>query len=282
MRDLIQIARDHWNRKPNLNGIAKLRSDLTGCNKKFSIRDDGIEWLIKICDGWGISDPRSVRDLNEREELFCILAKANGVPVVDCWRIDTRTLRFEPTIQWKPNDILQKGVASKFVHAARCPACDSGRFNESQLVELSNVLAFCHWIGDEDRGVEDILWIEGRPCLIDQSLSGPPSHILTKGNECRGTHFQREDRQLFSHEQVLKKCPSGKASLVAHLLRYHKAQLPRPTVLDLIKQTDLSDLAQLVKYYSMPDLVAKQLVDRLDTLDADFWEWQSEAQKLLF
>ncbi len=103
----------------------------------------------------------------------------------------------------------------------------------------------------------------------------------TMETECRGTHFQREDRQLFSHEQIVKKCPSGKASLVAHLLRVHKVQLPKSTAIEMIKQTDLSDLAKLVNHYSMSERVTTQLFDRLHTLETDVRVWQNEAEKLL-
>lgn len=280
MTNLLYVAKQHWDSRPTLGGIATLRKNLKGSNKKFAMQDQDTDWLIKISDGWG-DDPRSVNDLNEREELFCILAKANGIPVIDCWRIDTRELAFEAEVQWKKNDIRDKAVASRFVHAERCAACENGHFNESQLRDLCNVLTFCHWIGDEDRGMEDVLWLEGRPCLIDQSLSGPPSNQYIRGSRCRGTHFQRNDPDLFSPEQIIKKCPSGKPSLVAHLLRDHRVQLPIPSALGLIQRTDLSELAEVVEYYSISTRVTEQLAERLKTLDNDFRIWQNHAENLL-
>jgi hypothetical protein len=118
-----------------------------------------------------------------------------------------------------------------------------------------------------------------RRCLVFRISGNFPSNISSIS---LAPYMQNLLQIGYEHwRQIVKKCPSGKASLVAHLLRVHKAQLPRSTAIEMIKQTDLSDLAKLVNRYSISERVTTQLFDRLQTLETDVRDWQHEAENLL-
>jgi hypothetical protein len=140
---------------------------------------------------------------------------------------------------------------------------------------MADVFAFMHWVGDEDRGLTDIMLVNGQFVLIDNGLCGPgPDDRL------RGYH---PDAGVFSTDQILKKCYPGKPSLVAFVLR--DAKLPReqfecPPVLRRIADLSDQDVIDICQTAKVGSQVADVLNTRRLTLNDDYRGWLASASSL--
>jgi len=140
---------------------------------------------------------------------------------------------------------------------------------------VADVFAFMHWIGDEDRGLSDVMLVGGKFILIDNGLCGPG-----QSDQLRGYHPWP---QTYSDEQIVKKCYFRKPSLVAFVLR--DTELPHhlfasPPVLERIPQIPEDVVREVVRSVGIPDPVAESLIARKATIEADYQQWFMRATQL--
>lgn len=231
------------------------------------------EWFIKIC-----RDPGSVPDICEREELASLLGEMAEVPVVDAFCVPTATFGAVAELFPLALDLMTDRCVAMHRIAGSTVSLDpegASRFIRSHPDKLADIFAFSLWIGDEDRGLDDVMLENGSLVLIDNGLSGPGrSSVLRSAHpaEC-----------LYRPIDVTRMCFPFKKSFVEFAIRRlsePNRQLAVPKVIDRIAGLRDTDLEQAVLHSQLPPWMASALVQRRDTLGDDYVKWLKAAADL--
>lgn len=142
-----------------------------------------------------------------------------------------------------------------------------------QLPAAANALAFMHWIGDEDRGLSDVMYSDNTFFLIDNGLCGPGT-----STPLRGYHPTPE---VYTTDRIILKCyGGGKPSFVEFLLgalQFDAKVFAAPGALQAIE--DLSDetIREVVSLVHVDKDVATTLILRRATIRNDYSLWLAQA-----
>lgn len=254
-------------------------SGKNGHNLSFvSLVDPEPNWFLKRCRTTGGGVP----DLCEREVLASCLGHILDVPVVRSWCI---ACDVNGILGNQPNGGTNDWISDRLVvmpylkgHTVEEQPCASAFVLGAHSVKVGELLAFMHWIGDEDRGRSDVFVENDRFVLIDNGLTGP-----SRKSKLRGAHPQERDF-LNSPHQIVKKCFPGKPSFVAFLIR--DCRVPRewlesPPVIERIESLDTNRIRPVVEYAGLPSYVTDELAHRANLIRAEYSQWVSSAWALL-
>lgn len=251
---------------PNVTGHLTALS-VGGHNKKFSINRQ----FIKFC-----KHDSKVFDICKREELASIIGELIGVPVVKAWCLPMSHLTSPPSLgpEFVPNEFVVM------------PLLDGGSFQQyrdaaasivkSRIDQIKDVFAYMHWIGDDDRGIADVMTEGDHFVLVDNGLTGPPLFQTPLRGSHPYPHMLTNNRG-----QIVKKCIHEKPSLVAFVVRdvgVSSDRLRDPSVISRIELVEEDVLREIVSDLGMDSRIASQLIERKNTLRSDFTLWIDELQ----
>lgn len=274
-----EIIENHHAKMPSMGMISQSQSSMRnwcpgGTNPKIrTITADNQDWVLKFCN----NNNRCVPEICEREVLISLLGKAVGVPVVDAWVIPSECAL--PTLEQnnrKEDHVIREKVvlmpllSGVTINKSRSQA---GEILSNKAVLAANIFAFMHWVGDEDRGLEDMMLVNNEIILIDNGLCGPgPS------DKIRGYHPTPE---VYNYEMITKKCyGGGKRSFVAFVIRDLKLSLEKlsfPPVIGRIESLTDGAIAAFATSLLLDGYVTEKLIMRRDSLQTDYAEWLIKA-----
>jgi hypothetical protein len=244
--------------------------------KRRAVTPDGTRFVVK----WSKNNDNRVPEINERDQLTAVLGSLVGVPVVQAWVVPSSSL---PDAGLPPDEANAPLVRDKCVVMPFLGGPTVAMSKPASAIRVAwnpaavaDIFAFMHWIGDEDRGLDDVILDGDRLVLIDNGLCGPgrPESPL------RGYHPQWE---VFREENRLKKCYGGKPSLVAFVFR--DLRLPHgffasPPVIERINDVTHEELQVLADYCGVERRVADVLIGRKASLASDFQDWFGQVSRL--
>lgn len=218
-----------------------------------------------------------VQDICEREQFASMAAKVVGVSFARAWVVKLDGIIFQE--QRDSAFVQDRCVLSEFVTGRQISkGCEPDiELIKSVPNQIADIYAFLHWLGDEDRGVTDLLVTPEHLTLIDGGLCGP-----RKGEtQLRGAHPYPEK---YTDLQVLKKCYPGKPSVIR--IAINDAGIPKPEleqtlVIERIQSLRDSDIRELVQFCKLNDYVADTLIKRRQTISDDYANWLNEAYERL-
>jgi hypothetical protein len=230
---------------------------------------DGREWLFKFSRNSQGRTPH----ICEREVCVSVLGELLGIPIVRSWLVFTNSVN-APVGPFDPEHIRDRCVAMQILDgppaiAERELAIDVARADPGLV---ANLFAFCHWIGDEDRGLSDVLIVNRRFVFIDNGLCGPGTHPAMRGSHPFPEHF--------TPEQLVKKCYPGKPSFVAFVFRVvgiSCVQLAAPSVVDVIERLPDDTVDNVIRESGLPQWISQTLNSRKRTLRRDHGDWLNWA-----
>ena len=246
---------------PTLNGVAtEIRR--SGANVKYQMG----QYFLKRC--WIIE---KVQDVYEREEMASILGHLLEVPIVRAWISSTNGITFLPGNQ--SGLIRDKCIVMDFLHGHTLldDRAAAANWVRNHIRDVADIFAYMHWIGDEDRGLEDIMLVGDELVLVDNGLTGPPVF----DSPLRGTH-PMVDYFINNPKQILKKCFPGKPSFVAFVirdLRISCEDLKNPGFIDRCVAMNSIDIRGIVEGLGMHPMIADVLDRRRRTLQDEYAEW---------
>jgi hypothetical protein len=251
----------HRETRPTLAGVAT-PIQASGQNRKYRLG----QYFLKLSMHNGL-----VHDICEREEMASIFGHLLGVPIVRAWACSTSGIVFPPGI---PNGfILHKCAVMDFLDgcamAADRVAAEIWVRNHIRVV--ADIFAYMHWIGDDDRGLEDIMMVENKLLLVDNGLTGPPVFE----SPLRSSHPSRASLAK-NTKQMLKKCYPGKPSFVAFVIRDLRVscdELRFPDFIDRCLAMDSNDIQGIIEGLGMKPSIANVLDSRRRTLPDEYAEW---------
>jgi hypothetical protein len=219
--------------------------------------------------------------VNEREALTSLLGRLVDVPAVDAWVVP---LSLFPAVILPGRDepeaplVRDRCVVMPFLDGATAASDPAGAIAAVGLAPAAagDLLAFMHWIGDEDRGLDDVMAVGGRLLLIDNGLCGPgrPESGL------RGYHPLWE---AFDAGAKLRKCYGGKRAFVEFVLR--DAGLPHatfagPPVIGRIQSLASETIRRVVGHLGLHARVAAVLAERTRHLAHEYEQWLDDVGRL--
>jgi len=271
--DATQIIEDYWGARPSDQEIRTF--DLRpfpagGHNVKFRATSATGTWIIKFCR----HDDQRVPEVCRREAMASLFGRIVSVPVVDAWVLPADLIeRHRPEQDGQlilDEFVLMREVKGKAFEENRLAG--AARIG-MQAESVGDVLAFMHWIGDEDRGLADVMYEGNNFLLIDNGLCGPGNNP-----KLRGYH---PDPNAFSHDRVIMKCyGGGKQSFVEFIIKeveFNVQRLQEPAVLRRIGGLDDGVVKEVVERLGIDVPVAKTLIERRSTIAADYDSWLAEA-----
>lgn len=272
-----EVIESHRNARPVEEVLGSLRlfpfSDAM-LNYRLRGEGDGGSWFIKFCAN---VDDR-IPDICAREVLISLLGQLLDIPVVPAWSIPAADL---PDHQL-PTDrslIRDKAVVMPWLNGK---TVDRDKDQAMQLVRtapdrIADLFAFMHWVGDEDRGLTDVLLEGGRFVLIDNGLCGPGRDSLLRGSHpSPGTYHVRP-------ESLIKMCYPGKPSLVAFVLRDVRISVTEvrcPKVIERIKALSDTTIQAIVQASGLRSWVGDMLILRRELIEASYLEWLAKAVRV--
>jgi hypothetical protein len=275
-----QVIRQHRDARPRRNELAScnlLPFAQQQSNPLYQGKGKNRDLVVKFC----FNPANAVPDIYEREHFVSLIGKVLDIPVVDAWIVKTRPL--------KGIDLPATGEACPLLRD-RCIAMpllegEAALDNPSHAKEIvqaaperiGDLFAFLHWIGDEDRGLKDIMLVEDKMVLIDNGLCGPGRNGIL-----RGSHPLVGDYCQHPHSMVLM-CYWRKPSFVAfvlHDLQMSALAFRQPAVLTRIKELPDRAIQRLVRETGLTPWVADVLILRRDVLDASYTDWLARAAQV--
>lgn len=205
------------------------RLEAPGLNEKLLIREskDGLH------DAFVCKFPVAPTPLDsiEREELTYHIGASLGLPILEVMKNRGQT------------------ISTRF---STSPYIESGNLSDSKEAlgdvprELvGEALAFYGWIGEIDRGTQDVLIEDGRIVFIDHGLSGPndPNFI--------SAHPLEAD---YPEDNLISLCFAGKESFFVEAIKHGKRPLKNmdPFIKD-IEGFSRSTLPKLAREYKLID-----------------------------
>lgn len=274
-QDAQRIIREYWDALPPDDEVRTFNLQsmpVAGHNKKFRVESASGSWLVKFChhDAW------RVPEICRREAMVSLFGKLLDVPVVDAWVLRADLLGENiPELVPENELILDEFVLMPLLNGKSVEEDQEGGASRLRMQSgrVGDAFAFMHWIGDEDRGLADVMYEGERFLLIDNGLCGPG-----QGPKLRGYH---PDPAAFSAERVVLKCyGGGKMSLVEFAFYHLEAEqrsLAEPSALQRITELQDHVIEQVVASLGINMAVATTLIQRKATITADYHAWFTEA-----
>jgi hypothetical protein len=273
-----KVLQRHEEDRPRSDGLAVLKTtrlNLTGHNIKYRGDGGGHSWFIKFCK----DHEKKREDICEREVLVSLFGQVLGIPIVKAWMVSADSIAAVQTLPDDPTLIRHKCVVMEWLEGPTLmndldAATKTVRSNTGCI---ANLLAFMHWIGDEDRGLNDVILDEGQLVLIDNGLCGPGGDDVL-----RGAH---PDCGVFWGNRValLTKCYPHKGSFVEFVLSHvaiSTSSLQRATVIDNIQNLPTDAIRRIVDATGLERWVADELIARQLRLRNDYLDWLSQAAQV--
>lgn len=272
-----EIINRHEKARPGDAELGSLRMERLeggGHNIRYRGQGSAVTCFIKFC----YHDNQHILDICEREVFISLLGQMLEIPVVQAWSVPARLLAAQPPADdgnlIRDRFVLMPWIAGSTLEQSQLEAADRIRADPERV---ANLFAFLHWVGDEDRGLSDIMLSDGLLVLIDNGLCGPGRDPVL-----RGAHPSPNDYRDKPHA-IIEKCNPGKPSLVAFVLRdvgVSAADLMRPTVIEEIEALTDSCIRELVRVAGLQQWVADVLILRQQSLHSSYLEWLTQAAQL--
>jgi hypothetical protein len=278
--DVAAVIERHRSRCPSDDEIRQFepfRLGLPGQNIKFFAKSSSGSWLLKFCRN---NDGR-VPEVCEREVMTCLFGQSLGVPTVEAWVVPTWKLSENPVRHNREGDVIQdRFVLMRYINEEPCgsfaedPTAAAERVR-SRVPDIGNALAFLHSLGDEDRGVTDVMFERDNILLIDNGLCGPGTDEFLRG--------YHPTPDLFSRARIILKCYSWKKPFVEFLLEdltLDPQQLGGSQMLDRIEAFPDDAIALICNSTGVNAAAARVLMTRKQTIKGDYAEWLQQAIEL--
>jgi len=241
-----------------------------GHNAKLElVASDRTRWFVKYCR----NDDGALHDICEREALACIVGKVTDVDTIPAYVV-SRLLRPAESNNLPKDLIRDRCVLMPFLSGQtlrlRNPSAET--VISRQIRRIASLLAATYWLGDEDRGVDDVMLVGDTLVFVDNGLTGP-----RRGSRLRGAH-PRES--VFGSREIAKRCYPGKPSFSMRLLRDMRIapELIRDAqVIGRIESLADADIFEIVVAARMDRWVGEVLIRRRDVLRQDYESWLETA-----
>jgi hypothetical protein len=167
----LEVLRAHEGRRPSAIELAEWECreiDLGGHNLKFVALDRiRTRAVIKFCDNTNGRIP----DICNREELVSVLGNVlECVPTIDAWVVPADGLQIAEVRRKREHQIMDECVLMPFLSnysTLQSRPREAPAVINRHLQEVANILGFMHWVGDEDRGLADMMYSSEQIVLID-------------------------------------------------------------------------------------------------------------------
>lgn len=262
--EMHEVIQDHNNKRPLLKGHANALDGVFGQNAKFRLE----EYFLKVSK----HENNKVLDICEREEVASIFGQKLEIPTVLAWTVKTDQVVFSRTFdqEW----VQGKCVAMEFV--AGIPLCCILQEIAVQTVlenvdEVFDIFAYMHWIGDDDKGLEDVMLRSGRLVLVDNGLTGPPMFP----SPLRSAHPYPGQWRNDPKDIARKSCPN-KSSIVEFVFKTAKVptdHVSLPRFIERCEGLDAGGIRAVIDSVGMNPQIANTLDKRRKTLRGDYAEW---------
>jgi hypothetical protein len=220
---------------------------------------------------WERTANGQVPDILKREEFFSILGRTLCLPVIEIWRIKLQI----KCDQAETDDLIQtEAIAMPFADSRDLGSIDSsqrGYILKSQTpTSLANLLVFSHWIGDDDRGIQDVVLFDNIVTYIDLGMCGPPHPSMN--SPLRSTH---PGHLAYNKTAIWQKCNPHKQSLVSQILSYcpQTFDVNSPPAINKIELLANDDIHTIAKFSEIEPYIADELILRKKTLHDEYLEW---------
>ena len=261
--------------RPSQEELSKLAlgQSLPGSqNSKFFATTSPRLWFVKVCRNYYQRAP----EVCEREALASLLGRTLGVSIMNAWAISTSLLSINLPTEKSDKDLILDRVVMMDLVMGKTVQDDQVRaaqWVEANGARVADIFAFMHWIGDEDRGLSDVMLDPTGLVLIDNGLCGPGQN-----DKLRGYHPTPE---VYTPDRILLKCyGGGKPSFVEFVLKIggmKLGELRLPGVIPKIAALSLDDLREIIECVGVPENNAQVLYERGQNLSEDYAKWFDEA-----
>ena len=164
-----EIIENHHAKMPSLGVIAQSSMENWfpgGTNPKIlATTADNQVWVMKFCN----NNHGRIPEICEREVLISLLGKAVGVRVVNAWVIPSKcALPILEVNYRKEHHVIQEKIVLMPMLSGNTIAksrAQAGELLSNKSDLASDIFAFMHWVGDEDRGLEDMMLVNNEIIL---------------------------------------------------------------------------------------------------------------------
>lgn len=235
------------------------------------------KWIIKA-----MGQDSGAEDIDSREELTFLIGRLVGMNI-------PRTLKIERSLVKNLDDFdditsMHKLVAVRYIDGSVASRVDGSIFPTAFTTDVvSNIFAFYLWIGDEDRGLDDVVIdSSNKAWLIDHGLTGPNGSTIL-----RSAHPHESDYEEEPSAKILM-CFPRKKSLLQKCLDSKISPVVNPEMIDRIKSLDELSLTRVVNSFRLVNRKGQPftsqyisiLLDRQKTLTTDYSDWLSRVKAL--
>jgi len=224
---------------------------------------DKTEWFIKFCR----NTKGRVPDICEREELTYLFGRIFGLPIIRAVVLNNPEKAIKNTLSLGDDIVKNKCVLLPFIQGSNLKSFFDQSIKKLEILKhhqesWKNILAFYHWIGEEDRGLTDVMIDNDKIIFIDHGLSGP-GH----SNRLRSVHPYPEK---FKPDDIIRKCFPGKKSLVDFIFK------------DLgINPKDLYNLPIINFIEALPEYIISSYVNSLPLIDSNGNDFRKKYKYVL-
>lgn len=139
------------------------------------VSDLGSEWILKFCR----SSDDIAHEVCKREELTSLFGSLLDVPVGNAWVIPSSIISTDLIQQETYTDLIRDEFVIMPLYEGQTisDSKETAKIVARKCVsDVANMFGFMHWLGDEDRGLDDIMFkkdeYECEIILIDNGLCG--------------------------------------------------------------------------------------------------------------
>jgi hypothetical protein len=270
MSNITALLADHDSRRPTFRNqhVPPLdRNPAGNCHRRLQ-GDDGRDYFLK----WSRTAGGAVPDIVEREECISLLGQAVGVSILESWAVELPLPR-KPGVdtgdlirdRCSVADYVPEGSLADFISRGGRPAS----LATDQREVIADLLAFSMWVGDDDRGIVDIMLPGGRITYGDNALCGPG-----RDRRLRSAH---PHPQAFTQADRWRMCFCAKKSFVEWVLSSNRDvfTMRRPAVIDCIERLSDDDIRRIVSHCGL--FFAATLMERRQNLATDYLAWLAAA-----
>lgn len=243
------------------------------------------KFIYKLCDN---PDGR-VPDIIRREVFASLVLTSLGCNVPKSWLFqhrDTLDLRFLYSKWEAPADRIQDEfvVMERLngVSVARMVSQHQGTQRIQEQLGMSSskcvdLLVASYWLGDEDRGLEDVMIVDDQWYFIDFGLSGPG-----RSDRIRSAH---PEPQCYHHKQKTLRCYGGKGiSFIEFVSKVYEDlidRINRSIMVQEIEGIAQEEIMLAVEYSQLDNQVTETLLRRQEALRQDIVEWCEDLEQYL-
>lgn len=265
------VVLQNWVSKPKYNNAWTFSKFESGSHNSHYIvnlpREPSL--FAKICRHNSV-----VQDICEREQFTSMMAEILEVKFVSAWISSIPDGVLIEQVQ--PEYVRDRIVLMDHIHgntASEAPDL-SATILSNQAASIGDLLCFMHWIGDEDRGLNDIMLVNDDFLAIDGGLCGPRE----ESGVFRSAHPHIKS---YPPKHILRKCyPKKEPSLVEFVINVVSLdikQLQDPRIIESINTLHDDSIKQVVDASGLAPYIADIMIDRKKSIAQDFHDWLREA-----